>query len=161
MEVFNLLTTNQFLQSSSKSLQKSSIISPKILTNVSKFRFSISLHVRRNCVRSEPCFATGPWTCFRLGIFTMVRLWLESGVRPIIFLLSSCLPACPGLRCPRRVSAGCSATRGMHGAHAISCAGAGHCLAWRGADGPSLRLHFLHFPLRPRPSIKIDSSTLV
>ena len=56
MEVLNLLTTNQFLQTSSKNLQQSSIISPKILRNVSKFQFSISLHVRRNSVRSEPCF---------------------------------------------------------------------------------------------------------
>ena len=33
MEVLNLLTTNQFLQNSSKSLQKSSRMSPKILRN--------------------------------------------------------------------------------------------------------------------------------
>ena len=52
MEVLNLLlTTSQFLQNSSnssKNLQKSSRMSPKV-------KFSISLHVSRRSIRSEPC----------------------------------------------------------------------------------------------------------
>ena len=42
MEVLNLLTTNQFLQNSSKILQKSSRMSPKILKNHPKIKFAIS-----------------------------------------------------------------------------------------------------------------------
>ena len=57
MEVLNLLTTNLFLQNSSKNLQKSSIMSPKILKNPPKIKFFISLHVNRNSIRSEPCYS--------------------------------------------------------------------------------------------------------
>ena len=55
MEVLNLLTMSQFLQNSSKFLQQSSIIYPKILINQPKIKISISLHVSRNSIRSEPC----------------------------------------------------------------------------------------------------------
>ena len=48
MEALNLLTTNQFLQNSSK-------MSPKIFINHQKIKFSIFLHVSRNSIRSEPC----------------------------------------------------------------------------------------------------------
>ena len=41
---------------SSKFLKKSSIISPKILLKFPKLKFSISLHVKRNSTRPEPCF---------------------------------------------------------------------------------------------------------
>ena len=38
-----------------KYLQKSSRISPKIIINHPKIKFSISLHVSRRSIRSEPC----------------------------------------------------------------------------------------------------------
>ena len=46
-------------------------------------------------LRGRAFFCNMPqWTCFLLGIFTVVQVWLGSGVWPIIFLLlSSCLPA--------------------------------------------------------------------
>ena len=63
---FNLLTTSQFLQNSSKNLQKSSRMSPKILKNqILQF-----LHVSRRSIRSEPCFSK-------------VWLWLWSSITRI------------------------------------------------------------------------------
>ena len=61
MEVLNLLTMNQFLENSSKDLQNSSRMSPKILKNSPKIKFSISLHISRNSIRSEPCITPDQW----------------------------------------------------------------------------------------------------
>ena len=56
MEVLNLLKKNQCLQNSSKKFHNSSRMSRKILKNHSKIKISISLHLSRNFIRSEPCF---------------------------------------------------------------------------------------------------------
>ena len=65
---------NQFLQTSSKNLQTSSKIlqtstknSPKILTNHTKIKFSVSLHVSRRFIRSAPCYLQR--RCFYLARF--------------------------------------------------------------------------------------------
>ena len=42
---------------SSKNVRKSSILSPKILINLSKLKFSIYHHVSRNPLCSEPCYS--------------------------------------------------------------------------------------------------------
>ena len=57
-----LLITNQFIQNSSKINQKSSRMSPKILISLLKIKFSISFHVTRNSIRSEPCYQWKPST---------------------------------------------------------------------------------------------------
>ena len=54
MEVLNLLTSNKFLLSSSKILQKPLKMSPKFQNNHPKPKFSISFHVSRRSIRSGP-----------------------------------------------------------------------------------------------------------